>query len=91
MRSGKHPMLVTKGAEEGVRRVYEEAQERMQWLEDLVGKAENIIEQNKAYISRRPLDPKMLGTAELNAELMEYNPMSPPSLQNYERDRLIME
>ena len=90
MRSGKHPILVTKGAEEGVRRVYEEAQERMQWLEELVGKAEKIIEQNKAQISRRPHDPKMLGTAELNAELMEYNPMSPPSIQNYERDRLIM-
>ena len=90
MRSGKHPMQVTKGAEEGVRRVYEEAQERIQWLEELVGKAEKIIEQNKLQISKMPQDQKMLGTAELNAELMEYNPMSPPSIQNYERDRLMM-
>ena len=83
-------MLVTKGAEEGVRRVYEEAQERMQWLEELVGLAEKIIEQNKAKVSKTSLVTKMLGTAELNAELMEYNPMSPASLQNYERDRFMM-
>ena len=62
----------------------------MQWLEELVGTAEKIIESNKIEISIRPRDPKMLGTAELNAELMLYNPMSPPSLLNYERDRLNM-
>ena len=90
MRAGKHPMRVTKGAEEGVRRVYEEAQERVQWLEELVGKAENIVESNKALRSVTPQDPKMLGTAEINAELMQYNPRSPPSMLNYERDRLNM-
>ena len=57
MRAGKHPMRVTKGAEEGVRRVYEEAQERVQWLEELVGKAEKIVESYKAKISVRPQDP----------------------------------
>ena len=62
----------------------------MQWLEELVGKAEKIIEQNKAKVSMTSHVTKMLGTAELNAELMEYNPMSPASLQNYERDRLMM-